>query len=507
MPPRAGARAGTTGVAPGPPGGGEGRGFEKGFARPGGHVLTAVIEAQDDLRGDNRASRVVSVRSAMPVLIIDGSPSSRPLAGAGDFIAIALSPPATDRGEALLAATVVAAPDISNLTDLDDYAVVVLADVPLLGASLAGKLAAFVTGGGGLLIAPGAQCRPEFYRDWRDAAGRRISPARLGQLKSVAESPARLSPATFSHPALTRIAEDPASDAGRATLTTYWQLALEGGDLDAGVVGRLDTGEPLLVERKCGKGRVLMLAGPLDVRATNLPTLNCFVPLMHETVCYLAAPGLAEPNVRLGQDVTIELPGAEKLLKLGDKLEVVLPSGARRSATVAAAGGRVVVLFRQADEPGLYRMLLPPAVAKNCAAMSPDGRGVPFVVLDSGSESTMAMLTDADLQIARRHVRSALDRERARAGKMLFRVETTGELLAAVSGGIPGRELWRMLAVALVVALLAEIALTRWIARRRHVPSAGRVEFGAADDVTSFRARERAMLAPPAEDAAWAGKR
>ena len=249
----------------------------------------------------------------------------------------------------------------------------------------------------------------------------------------------------------------------------------------------------------------LMLAGPLDVRDTNLPTLNCFVPLMHEMVCYLAEPGLAEPDARLGQDVMVELPGAEKLLKIGGRLEVVTPGGARRWATVVSVKGAARVRFSQADEPGLYRMLLPPAVAKTCAAMSPDGKGVPFAVLDDGAESVMARLTDADLQIARKHMRKATGREKPRAGKLLFRVETTGELLAALAGGIPGRELWRMLAVMLVGALLAEVGLTRWIACRRRVSPfreqgacspAGR--FALADDAKNSPARERAILAPSA---------
>ncbi len=510
-----GVQVGTKGVSRVPVGADEVVRFTHRFAKPGRHVLTARIEAQDALEGDNIASRVVSVRSGLGVLIIDGSPSPRPLSGAGDFLAIALSPPLAPTGEAgatpavgggsLLATTVVAAPDVAKLTDLDDYAVVVLADVSLLGSSLAGKLAAFVAGGGGLLIAPGPQCRPEFYNAWRDAAGRQIVPARLGQLKSVVESPARLSPSTFSHQALARIAADPACDAGRATFTSYWKLQLDPGDRDAGVGGRLDTSDPMLVERKCGKGVVLMLAGPLDVRSTNLPILNCFVPLMHEMVCYLAEPGLAEPNVRLGQDVMIELAGAEKLLKKGGKLEVVLPSGARRWATVTSVQGRARVRLSRADEPGLYRMLLPDTVAKSCPAMSPDGKGVPFAVLDDGSESVMAMLTDADLQIARKHMRKAPGREGSRAGKLLFCVETTGELLAAVSGGIPGWELWRILAVALVVALLAEVGLTRWIACQRRV-SPGRASraclpvgrFGDADDATSSRARDRAIFAPSA---------
>jgi len=465
--------------------------FNHRFAYSGRHVLTARLEVQDDLRGDNLTSRVVDVRAALKVLIVDGSPSSRPLGGAADFIDAALSAgpirqgaPASRPGKsgdgAMMATTVVAAPDAAKVTLLRDYAVVVLADVPMLPAPLAEKVAAFVAGGGGLLIAPGPQCRPEFYNAWRDAAGGPVAPARLGLLKAGADGKARLSPATFSHPALARIADDPGNDAGSAAFTSYWRLDPREADGEAGVGGRLDTGEPLVVERKFGKGRCVMLAGALDARASNLPTLNCFVPLLHEMVCYLAEGQLSEPNGRVGQDVTIELPGAGKLLAAGDKLDVVTPGGARRWATVAPGDRAPRAEFNSADEPGLYRLLLPPAVAQVCSAICPDGKGVPFVVVDRGDESAMAMLTDADLQIARAHIREALDRQRGRAGKLLVRVENADELLAAVSGGIPGSELWQYVAVALVLALLAETAFARWIAWRRRAHLATPVEFGRA---------------------------
>jgi hypothetical protein len=466
--------------------------FNHRFARGGRHVLTARLEVQDAFSGDNIARRVVDVRSALGVLIVDGSPSDRPLGGAADFIDAALSAgpvrqggPATRPGKGgdggMMATTVVAAPDAAKVADLRDYSVVVLADVPMLPAPLAEKVAAFVAGGGGLLIAPGPQCRPEFYDAWRDAAGRCVSPARLGLFRAGADARARLSPTTFSHPALSRIADEPGSDAGIAAFTSHWRLEMREGDGEAGVGGLLDTGEPFLVERKCGRGRCVMLAGALDARAGNLPTLNCFLPLLHEMVCHLAEGQMGEPNGRVGQDVTIELPGTGKLLAPGDKLDVVTPGGARRWAAVVPGDRAPRARFDSADEPGLYRLLLAPAVAKACSATSPDGKSVPFVVVDSGDESDMSTLSDAELRAARGHILAALDGRGDRAGKLLVRVESAGELLAAVSGGIPGTELWQYVAAALVLALLAETAFARWIAWRRRSQSAAPVEFGRTD--------------------------
>jgi len=305
-----------------------------------------------------------------------------------------------------------------------------------------------------------------------------VAPGKLAQLKSgaagAAGAPAiaRLSPATFAHPALASAAADSASDAGRGVLTTWWRLDVDANDAAAGVSGRLDTGEPLMAERSLGRGRVILLAAPLDCRSGNLPTLNCFVPLMHETIAYLAEPATVEPNGRVGQDVIVPLRGAGGRVKRGQRLEVVAPDGSRRRAAVVSAGREPRVRFAGADEPGLYRLLLPATLAKSCAAMCPDGNGVPMVVADTLDESSPAALTDADLASARRLVRAGLDRTRIDARRLLLRADTTDELLAAVSGGIPGVELWQILAVVLLAAVVAESAVARWVAARRAVPPA-----------------------------------
>ena len=635
--------------------------FKHRFDSPGRHIISAKLDGKDDLAGDDAADRVVDVLSALPVLIIDGTPSMRPLEGAGDFIDIALAPPLADdeprdgsrpkRAErdrhsgCLVATEVVRAPDIAKVEDLGKYAAVILADVPLLPKAFADKLTGFIRDGGGLLIAPGSEAQPKFYNVWTDRAGQPVLPGKLARLRSAAEKPSRLSLNTFSHPALAKVADEDQSDARLATITSYWLIEPPENDRDVAVCGSLDTAEPFVVERKLGKGYVLLAAGAFHPRSTNLPALKCFVPMMHELTYYLASPAMAKCNVESGTDVALEFraeqgggarggtglkaeyfndlnfqspalmrvdrridfdwgeaaphprvgaddfavrwtgkldpprsgtytfhtlsddgirlwvegksiinnwtghgrqerQGQAKLtagrkvdirleyydssaaavaklswsgpvgerqiiptrrlyndaiipaakLIAGDKVDVVAPSGARLTATVARAAGPLRIDFDQTHQPGLYRLILPQGLADQYAAMSPDARGVPFVVLDSGDESSLAAITDADLQTAREHLLASL--KDADPAKTLVRVEATNELTAAVAGGIPGRELWQFMAVILVGALLAEIALTRWIARQRRTHTIRPVAFGSdAVDIQSFRGRAEELLA------------
>ena len=639
--------------------------FKYRFDRPGRHVVAAKLLGEDDLPGDDTAERVVDVLTELRVLVVDGRPSTRPLDGAADFIDIALAPPAKDGAAgnrprddyatSLVVTKVVPAPDIATVGDLAPYGVVVLADVPLLPKDFAERLAAFVRDGGGLLIAPGAAAQASFYNAWTDRAGQPVTPCKLLKLRSVGEKPARLLPNTFSHPALAKVADQDRSDARLAQVSSYWQVEAPEDDRNVAVAASLDTGEPLLAERRLGEGYVILTTAALDVRSTNLPALKCFVPLVHELTYYLASPAMLECNVESGTDVTVELgrsggagggtglkgeyfgdkdfrqrklsrvdrridfnwggakpagpdlpaenfavrwtgrieaprtgtytfhatsddgarlwvagrqiindwtehapterTGQVKLtagrkadLKLeyfngtgegsirlewsgpgigrqvvptdrlscdgpapaanlakGDKIEVITPSGGKAQAVVADVGKTVRIGFTEPYQPGLYRMVLPKGLAEQYAQMSPDGKGVPFAVVDSGNESTMALLTDADLLTAREHLLAAMPD--ADPGKTLVQVESTGELTAAVAGGIPGRELWQLIAIVLVAALLAEIALTRWIAVQRKAHSIRPVSFGAdAVDAKAFRRHAREMLTTATPELQGAGK-
>jgi hypothetical protein len=80
----------------------------------------------------------------------------------------------------------------------------------------------------------------------------------------------------------------------------------------------------------------------------------------------------------------------------------------------------------------------------------------------------------------------------------LFETEQTDEMTAKVAGGVPGDELWKYLAIGALLCLVAEIAVTRWIALQRRLHSPEEVVFGGEDvDVRTFRDRARELLAVP----------
>ena len=494
--------------------------FDYRFTQPGPHLVTAKVLSEDEMPSDNEATRVVPVIDKLPVLIVEGSPSTRPLDGAAAFVEIALTPidedeeqtqqepqeeddeaddtPKPDKKKAdaepvlgqLVEPTVVPAPDIASVNDFGAYNLVILANVSRLPQAVATRLVRYVQAGGGLLIIPGDKAVPEFYGGWTSEGGQPFIPATLATRRSLPDAPAHLGLKTLSHPALALMRDTTQSDVERAAITTFWTLDVDEKDQTVRVGGLLDTGEPLLVERRVGKGYVLMTSMSLDRRESNLPSLKCFVPLVHELAYYLSAPALAQTNIQPGSEFIMELPAkspaaaqkAEALAKT--PADVVTPSNRRVQASLAAVPNGLRVTFAGTYEPGLYRLTVARKVGEDFVVpAAATGKGFPFVVLDDASEGNLAPLTDAELEAAGQHVD-------------LFRADSTARLIEAVTGSVPGEELWKYLALALLVGLLAEVGLARWIATQRRMHMIDTVSFGPeAVDVQTFRQRARSLLA------------
>ncbi len=494
--------------------------FDYRFSKSGPHLVTAKVLSEDEMPSDNEATRVLPVIEKLPVLIVEGNPSTRPLDGAAAFVEIALTPideeeenkkPKPDKKNPdaepalgqLVAPTVVAAPDIASVADFGRFGLVILANVSRLPQATGAKLVRFVQAGGGLLIIPGDKVVPEFYGGWSSEGGQPFIPAGLAGRRSLPEAPAHLGLKTLSHPALALMRDTTQSDVERAVITAFWTLAVDEKDQTVRVGGLLDTGEPLLVERRVGKGYVLMTSVSLDRRESNLPSLKCFVPLVHELAYYLAAPALAQTNVPPGSEFVMELPAkspdaarkAEALAKTS--ADVLTPGNRRVQAPLAATPNGLRVTFPGTYEPGLYRLTVPQKVGQDFlvpAAATAAGKGFPFIVLGDAHEGRLTPLTDAELEAAGIHVD-------------LFRADNTARLVEAVTGSVPGEEVWKFLAIALLVGLLAEVGLARWIATQRRMHMIDTVSFGTdAVDIKTFRQRARSLLAVTSHEPEGASK-
>lgn len=466
--------------------------FNHQFDAPGYHAIQARLISDDDLPADNSAERIVHILDHLPVLLVEGASTERFFfRKTASLIRVALTPrdAAAKTGAAstelpfLVKPTIVEAANIATIKDLSPYQVIVLADVSRLPASESERMAAFVKAGGGLLVTPGARAEPAFYNTWQTTAGETLLPARLEE-RVYPPDPARLELRSFTHPAVQLIAQPDQSDARLGLISGYWKLGVDPASSEIRIGGRLDTGAPWLLERPLGKGEVLMTPMAFDRRDSNLASLKCFVPLIHEMVYFLAAPSLQDCNIAPGSEWTLSglLPPDTALTKTTDSAIVILPTGEERGAPIKQEKNKFIIRFSETRQPGLYRMRLP-AVLATAAGVSATGNGeVLFAVKTQPEESNLTLLTDADIAAIRSHVD-------------MFLPKSMDELLTAFTGKVPGQELWKIFVLCALLILLAEVALTRWITLHRHLHQAKPVSLKSpAESVQAMKTRLTEMM-------------
>ena len=422
-------------VGPIPAGGRAPLTFQTALSAPGGHLLAVKLVGGDDaLPGDDESAIPIEVASALPVLLADGEPGLEPLSGETDFLRAALAPTGDDAPQ--VRASVVR-PETLSAEALKGQRVVVLANVDRLGPEQVAALGAFVETGGGLLIAPGDRTDASFLN------GVGWMPARLGDLKGNAsdrKTIARPAPRTFTGPLMSPFAQGEAPPLAEADFFAYRVLVPATG---AAVLARLDTGDPWVVERPLGRGRVLALATPIDAEAGTLPVNPDFVPLTHEWIFHLAG-GSESALVHAGEPLVFPLPTAPAPDR--KTLPLQTPSGAAALAAIAPPRGGSAAQARYDDtiESGIYRLTLP----------DPPGGFVYGAVAGDGRESDVALLDPAEAA------------RLAEGWPLVFEPDPArldARLLAAESGG--KREVWRYLVLAALGGLCIEVYLTRKLVR------------------------------------------
>jgi len=216
-----------------------------------------------------------------------------------------------------------------------NYAFIILSDLNSLPSLLENSLADYVRSGGSLLIAAGTS-----------AGGRLQIPifgARIVQTRDYSRAPDRFVGVGSSDASYPGVAK---AD-GWAGVKFFYALDVDPGD--ARVIVRLGDQTPLLLEKRIGEGRVVLLASGLDNRTNDFPVHPAFVPFIEQTARYLAGSerrGGARPV-----DAYLELRNARGQAQ---GVEITDPEGKRPLTLGEAASAQSV----QLTEAGYYVLRL-----------------------------------------------------------------------------------------------------------------------------------------------------
>lgn len=115
-------------------------------------------------------------------------------------------------------------------------------------------------------------------------------------------------------------------------------------DTAATVPARYDSGDPFLLERRLGSGRVLAYTSTFSTQWTDLPLSGIFVPLLHHAAAYSFDSPATQEQYLIGE--VVSLAGTS-----GDVWDVRAPDGNVYKVSVDAAE---FGFFRATEKPGHY---------------------------------------------------------------------------------------------------------------------------------------------------------
>jgi hypothetical protein len=388
--------------------------------------LGRATQPVDALERDNVFHFVVTPAAPVPVMVVTpGRPESnlylsRALA-IGDAPRFDITPQAADA----------LAGDAMNRARL-----ILLNDVPV-GDPAASRLVTFVEGGGGLLVAAGPRATwPAARSEWLPAA---IGPP----VDRTRGTPARLSGMDYGHAVFEPFRAPRSGDFSTSRFYSYRALRAAKG---ASVLARFDTGEPALVERTAGRGRVVVFASTLDLTWNDLALKPMFLPFVHQLGRHLS--GFKEQPAWLTIGQVLDVDAAE------------VAAGATSAAQARAAAGRTVL-----SPSGQRRDLTTADGASSASALELTEQGF-YEVRGVGRDAGPVIVAASNVSIAE----SNLDRMDPK------------ELVAAVTGGDPtgstsgqdvlpdeaqelAQRVWWYLLFAGILLLIAESVLAHRLSR------------------------------------------
>ena len=237
------------------------------YRAPASGSIAVSIDDAAGLAADNRRFVVLDPVSPQTILLVTSGASesgfylARALGAAGNGMETRVTPsPSMPAG------------------DLSSYSAVVLLSTRGLERRSRELIAAFVRSGGGLLIAPSSDVEPVVLSaifNWGEGMAGTVEAA-----GAVAWAPTDL-----RHP-IFRPFGALAANLGQVRFERAWRLDTEGWD----VAARFTNGHAALLERREGKGRVVLFASDLDRRWNDFPLHPAFVPFAVEAVHYVSGP-------------------------------------------------------------------------------------------------------------------------------------------------------------------------------------------------------------------------
>jgi len=343
--------------------------FEFVLRRGGLHKGEVRLAGDDGLKLDDQRFFALAVDQDIPVAVVKPRRHEIPYLEDTFYLERALMPA---RDESWAIRTTALTADDLLAEPLSNYRVVYCVNLPALGAEAARRLADYVEAGGNVVWICGDNVDPDAYNQMNQQVDGRLLPATLLDVRAPGPDDDRdswhVAYLNQEHRALGHLVEPPSL---YQSVLVYRQVRVAAESAEGvRVLARLDDGEPLLVERPVGEGRVLWLGTSVHVGWTNLPLRPIFLPLVARLSFVLAETEQTRREMLAGAPIVLSLPDETRPVGV----EILPPTGETiRRKTQALPGGRGQG-FRFADthQVGVYVVRLIDAVRPGRFAWSVD---------------------------------------------------------------------------------------------------------------------------------------
>jgi len=428
------------------------------FQEAGPHHVDFKLPS-DELPADNHRWGVCQVQEQVNLLLVDGEPSSEPLAGEADFLGLALSLGVGD-ADAFHVQVVTDSEWATLPSGQPDM--VALCNVASLTPEQADKLRRWVASGTGLMIFVGEQIDPTNYNQllYRDGDG--LLPAAL-------EAPVD---EEFSGILVEEGVPGPLDGLLQVSPTVLEPIkvrkfyqARPAGDAPAGVrvLARWNSTEsaPAVLEKTFGLGTVLLWTVTADKLWSDWPTEPSYVLGVREAAKAIARADLGARTLTAGEELrlalpanervgetlpTVEVPEAEKprSVRVEEDTSSAQANDTAKISTAKPNAAPQVLVFDDTRRAGLYKFAW---------QVAPSGaRTATFAVNGDVTESSLQRISSDEI----RSLWGGFE----------------PEVISAVADGdtpiaVRGLEIWRRLAMTLLGLLVVESCFATWTGRQR----------------------------------------
>jgi hypothetical protein len=417
------------------------------FEQPGPHKVLVAFEGADALDVDDSRRLAVVIADRIPVLAVKQRHAAVAFQDAGFYLVRALDPVGVGGAFPWAIRPTEITVDQFDAASVEKYDAVFLNNVAAssLKPDHAAALADYVARGRTLFIFCGPEVTPDAYnRLFIDGVPRQggLLPARMKERvgDAVLKSTVRKVTQVQGRSAVLEDLVD-AADIYQDILV-YEYISVEGAAPDA-VLMRLDSGDPFLLEKAFGQGRVLLCTSAATTDWTTLPIRNLFLPLLVRVV-HLSARGQTQTlNLMAGQTFETNLApqvGQKATVEVTGPLGPTGETASEQMETEVAPDGRNLLHFAKTWNLGYYSWRVP---------MSDAAGGGIFATNPDGTEADLSEVADAKL--------------RGDFGAREVHVAASLKDLVSAFEDTSRRELWQYFLIVCLVLAVCEPLIANWM--------------------------------------------